>query len=815
MKKFMSVIFVVMFLFVVGRCASSDSDSGSDGNSFLEEEEIITSENHSLIIYLQNSSNELSGFQGDTVSEEIVVLGTDESDDTNFSYAVSGVEGMVVDVDGKLSYAISENSPTGILKDFQILVTNGSGKTGLFNGSVYVMERFNLGEGTIKIAGGDVSSDSGSIVFSIEPDVLSEDVKISISNGCDVSGNPEINIISNVEFDGVFNVVLPDPEYLAQELNCSPEFAKSDSSVQNFFNRFVVKFVNSFTAYAFSEDECTEDKWGIFEYVWQCENKYFAKSRNFRIDNPSSIDWIRGTCHSFFGLLCIKEKTGAVLLGSVSIDDVSLSEKQPVLFIHGFTQGDEIGGGEDTWNLFPKLLEENGEYISFEFKWRTNARFQDVAEDLVSALQMIQEKTDKKVHIIAHSFGGILARIVLQKLYEITDGTSYIASAITFGTPHSGIFDSEKEMHGVNFPQGQDGMLSEFFSNFCRQISCYQMGEDVIFGSIKSLLGVNSDYGKVIADLSDLDSYPLINNFLAKIVIGLIVDEDGNVRNGDGLISYAGQRAHPSFTTSETTPLLLDKNSDYGAIITEVVLDTSGRGYKHSRWNLPLKTPTEVEVYSVNHDSFQLAKDWLDEINSNNSPIANAGFDQNVTIGSTVTLDGSGSNGANLTYSWSIISKPSGSLAIFLNSTSVNPNFTADVGGIYVIQLVVNDGELDSEVDTVSITANLSTDTTYDPSTGLMWQDNGYVVEHDWYDAVSYCEILNLSDYIDWRLPNINELSDLYGKRNQLNSYVSEPYWSSTSHILTSYAYRVDFENGVAGPIGWGKEMYFYVRCVR
>ncbi len=93
---------------------------------------------------------------------------------------------------------------------------------------------------------------------------------------------------------------------------------------------------------------------------------------------------------------------------------------------------------------------------------------------------------------------------------------------------------------------------------------------------------------------------------------------------------------------------------------------------------------------------------------SNGVPIANAGSDQTVHVESTVTLDGSNSYDSDedtLTYSWSFISKPSGSNATFTNSDVANPTFIPDKVGDYEIGLIVNDGKEDSEIDTVMITA--------------------------------------------------------------------------------------------------------------
>lgn len=93
---------------------------------------------------------------------------------------------------------------------------------------------------------------------------------------------------------------------------------------------------------------------------------------------------------------------------------------------------------------------------------------------------------------------------------------------------------------------------------------------------------------------------------------------------------------------------------------------------------------------------------------SNSAPIANAGIDQNVTTGSVVMLDGMASSDSNndlITYVWRLSSAPSASNADIQNNTSVSSNFTADVDGSYIIELVVNDGTVNSTPDTVEIIA--------------------------------------------------------------------------------------------------------------
>jgi len=93
---------------------------------------------------------------------------------------------------------------------------------------------------------------------------------------------------------------------------------------------------------------------------------------------------------------------------------------------------------------------------------------------------------------------------------------------------------------------------------------------------------------------------------------------------------------------------------------------------------------------------------------TNTTPVADAGPDQNVITLRQVQLDGSGSNDADndsLNYAWSI-NGPAGSTAALNDATIVNPTFTPDLGGSYVLQLIVNDGKTDSTADTVTITVN-------------------------------------------------------------------------------------------------------------
>ncbi len=98
----------------------------------------------------------------------------------------------------------------------------------------------------------------------------------------------------------------------------------------------------------------------------------------------------------------------------------------------------------------------------------------------------------------------------------------------------------------------------------------------------------------------------------------------------------------------------------------------------------------------------------------NDPPTANAGADQTVAEGASVTLDGSASSdpeNANLTYAWT---QPSGTPTVTLTGeTTAAPTFTAPenllTNSVLVFSLTVNDGVSDSQAATVTITITAGT----------------------------------------------------------------------------------------------------------
>jgi len=116
---------------------------------------------------------------------------------------------------------------------------------------------------------------------------------------------------------------------------------------------------------------------------------------------------------------------------------------------------------------------------------------------------------------------------------------------------------------------------------------------------------------------------------------------------------------------------------------------------------------TYVAQLIVNDGSADSTPDTVTVSTENSRPTADAGVDQTGFVGETVVLDGSGSgdvDGDALSYAWSFTSRPSGSSALLDDGGVVAPSFVADVAGTYVLQLIVDDGALDSAPDTVTVT---------------------------------------------------------------------------------------------------------------
>ena len=94
----------------------------------------------------------------------------------------------------------------------------------------------------------------------------------------------------------------------------------------------------------------------------------------------------------------------------------------------------------------------------------------------------------------------------------------------------------------------------------------------------------------------------------------------------------------------------------------------------------------------------------------NTVPVVNAGPDQSVLVGATVSPNAVAADADDdeLSYSWSFAERPSGSAAALTGADMANASFSPDVTGTYRVGVSVSDGEAEAEVE---LTVAASTDT--------------------------------------------------------------------------------------------------------
>lgn len=95
---------------------------------------------------------------------------------------------------------------------------------------------------------------------------------------------------------------------------------------------------------------------------------------------------------------------------------------------------------------------------------------------------------------------------------------------------------------------------------------------------------------------------------------------------------------------------------------------------------------------------------------------ANAGPDQTVQVGQTVTLDGTASHdgqGKAITFQWTVTKKPAASTVTLTAPTTAKPTFVPDEVGEYELEVAVSNGAI-TNVDKVLVTASVAQPLTLD-----------------------------------------------------------------------------------------------------
>ncbi len=170
------------------------------------------------------------------------------------------------------------------------------------------------------------------------------------------------------------------------------------------------------------------------------------------------------------------------------------------------------------------------------------------------------------------------------------------------------------------------------------------------------------------------------------VSVGQLVSLDGSAStDGDGdALTYAWSLVSKPDGSAAAL-------SDPAAVMPTILVDRPGRYV------------VELRV----HDGTAVSEADTTLIDTANSrPLADAGPDQTVPVGTVVALDGRGSHdvdGDALSYAWTLITRPGDSQAALSDSGSPTPVFTVDRPGVYEVELVVNDGAEDGVPDRVVI----------------------------------------------------------------------------------------------------------------
>lgn len=699
---------------------------------------------------------------------------------------------------------------------------------------------------------------------------------INLGNLVEIDGNAlpmgtqvALRIGTTAQGERMISLVLPAPlaDGTSLRLDLSALDGLSTTSAQG-------PSVEDTTALDGVDEDCTE----YAPHRWQNNLAYFFSGyyRSLPLleleqtDIPSSV--INSLRDLYNGVTLI-ERTASVLCSEYATGSPELhTEAQPVLFVHGYTLLNFLGGGSGTWDrMVPELRSLMGgtasapKILPFEFRWRTNARFEDVAAELKEAVDAIKSATGKNVHIVAHSFGGLLVRTYLQGLADSDVAyTTPVASVTTIGTPHSGIFASSN----AEYPDGTDQSVGGLSIEGCPQISCFQAGNTISDSFVAWLLGTES--GTIIRDLNDAAHPFLVTGLPVQVLIGLRTWVDNylglpyyeiiTLTDGDGLISFDGQRFLPSDRKQQT---LREEQqiSDLGARVSEytialdttnhnlegLLVDSSYPGFSHNSLYLDDGTfdgvralETEVRVESGDHEVLPYLSNWINKEDSmspidHTEPLNDTGLDwcanaSQYKLACTVSgFPGQDAEyGRDATYNDDSDGQAGFSFTKISNSGNSLPNSAAlgsgtndwactrdNVTGL-IWEVKTDDGGLRDKDWTYSW---------YNPDAATNGGYAGYpsTVNRDTSNFVADINRYGLCGATDWRLPNRFELESITSN-DRANPAIDNSFfpntqtnlfWSSSPYALDAYdAWTVNFGKG--NVYNFSKSYYsFYVRLVR
>ena len=170
------------------------------------------------------------------------------------------------------------------------------------------------------------------------------------------------------------------------------------------------------------------------------------------------------------------------------------------------------------------------------------------------------------------------------------------------------------------------------------------------------------------------------------------------------------------------------------------------------------------------------------------TPTANAGPDQNVLEGATVTLDGTSSSDPNGTIASYLWTQLSGTTVTLSDNTAAQPTFTAPAASTMEFQLQVTDNDAETHTDTVTITSLSGFSLLYVCSSATPNTQDQAVI--DYLNANGY--IVTPIDDNALTLPTANTFDLVYISATVTSTVVSDTLLAATVPVINAKAWTFD-----------------------
>lgn len=612
----LSIILVMIILMSVSACSSSsnseeqlfleteaDENDAEEGNDSVTDQPADDDANVNLEHLFYIDENSIISVNSGTI-RIVPILDVGETVSVTSIEVLNAPDWISINANNNLLIAPPASLQGGVKYEFSIKVvlTNGNDAVQEIFQDTYAVTslRTVLASGIMPASGGEITSEWLDVIFRSDGG-LDTEYQLSFlmveaglaSYSFSVEAIPELSDADKeritIEHDSIEEL------YLNYSRFPDVDEEESQSSARNIVRRqkltSVVPHVapavcrnesyekTDFTAAGYLMDKLWWGRQGAFVDTSGPEGAAYGTdprilpSNENRVTGPSSINRYVGRMHVMNECASALQST----LGAVS--EEAFEGREPVLLIHGLVPNGSLGGTDYYFGNLPGMIQElnmdGREFFPLTFRWQTNTRFEVAANDLRDAIEVINEVTGKKVHIVAHSFGGVLIRTLLQGISIDSEGSALsnielenmIASVTTVGSPHSGIFSGtteyEEDSNYWVFNGGFSSSLGGVLARACGTVTCHQLGQEYVTDqltlsneeeeTLDELIGIDGEpVGKLAYELATTypNSYPDIpTNVLigSQVYVGHAERIDDRytigyiVRPDDGLISSYGQ----------------------------------------------------------------------------------------------------------------------------------------------------------------------------------------------------------------------------------------------------------------------------------